>query len=58
MGRILRAGDRVSRFAEKNWENKKEFGEDARLAFKRHLDDLKRSERQRRPPPSWICSSF
>ena len=45
MGRILRAGDRVSRFAEKNWENKKEFGEDARLAFKRHLDDLKRSER-------------
>ena len=45
MGRILRAGDRVSRFAEKNWKNKKEFGEDARLAFKRHLDDLKRSER-------------
>ncbi len=45
MGRGLRAGDRVSRFAEKNWKNKKEFGEDARLAFKRHLDDLKRSER-------------
>lgn len=42
--RILKTdpNDLVSRFAEKNYKNKKEFGEDARLAFKRHLDDLKR----------------
>lgn len=42
--RILRSDpdDLVTRFAEKNYKNKKEFGEDARLAFKRHLDDLKR----------------
>ena len=42
--KILKTGDGVSQFAEKNVKNKKEFGEDARLAFKRHLDDLKRSE--------------
>lgn len=45
MARILKTTDRVSRFAEKNLKNKKEFGEDARLAFKRHLNDLKRSEK-------------
>ncbi len=45
MGRVLKVTDRVSRFAEKNLKNKKEFGEDARLAFKRHLNDLKRSEK-------------
>ena len=43
--RILKTTDRVSQFAEKNLKNKKEFGEDARLAFKRHLNDLKRSEK-------------
>ena len=43
MGKELRTTDRVSLFAEKNLKNKKEFGEDARLAFKRHLNDLKRS---------------
>lgn len=36
--------DRVTLFARKNQNNKKDFGEDARLAFKRHLKDLKRSE--------------
>lgn len=41
--KILKTTDRVSQFAEKNLKNKKEFGEDARLAFKRHLDDLARS---------------
>lgn len=45
MSRILKTNDRISRFAEKNLKNKKEFGEDARLAFKRHLNDLKRSEK-------------
>ena len=34
-----------SRFAKANVKNKKKFGEDARLAFKRHLDDLKRSKK-------------
>ncbi len=43
--KIIKTFDRVSQFAEKNLKNKKEFGEDARLAFKRHLDDLKRSEK-------------
>lgn len=42
-GRVLKYTDPVSSFAEKNLKNKKEFGEDARLAFKRHLNDLKRS---------------
>lgn len=37
--------DRVSQFAKDNEKNKKEFGEDARLAFQRHLKDLKRSEK-------------
>lgn len=41
--KISKSTDRVSQFAEKNLKNKKEFGEDARLAFKRHLDDLARS---------------
>lgn len=45
MGKILKTTDRVSQFAEQNLKNKKEFGEDARLAFKRHLNDLKRSEK-------------
>lgn len=45
MSRVLKTADRVSQFAEKNLKNKKEFGEDARLAFKRHLNDLKRSEK-------------
>lgn len=45
MSRVLRTTDRVSQFVEKNLKNKKEFGEDARLAFKRHLNDLKRSEK-------------
>ncbi len=43
MAAIFKASDKVSRFAERNVKNKKEFGEDARLAFKRHLNDLKRS---------------
>lgn len=42
---ILKTADRVSQFAEKNVKNKNQFGEDARLAFKRHLDDLKQSAR-------------
>ena len=50
MGKILKTTDRVSQFAEQNLKNKKEFGEDARLAFKRHLNDLKRSEKN--------CSDF
>ncbi|MFG6367792.1 MAG: terminase large subunit [Lachnospiraceae bacterium] len=45
MARGLKTTDRVSQFAEKNVKNKKEFGEDARLAFKRHLNDLKRSKK-------------
>lgn len=45
MARALKTTDRVSQFAKKNQKNKKEFGEDARLAFKRHLNDLKRSEK-------------
>lgn len=36
--------DRVTQFAKENLKNKSDFGEDARLAFKRHLKDLKRSE--------------
>lgn len=38
--------DRVTDFARKNLKNKKDFGEDARLAFRRHLDDLKRSKKK------------
>lgn len=45
MAGTLKTSDRVSQFAEKNLKNKKEFGEDARLAFKRHLDDLKKSKK-------------
>lgn len=45
MSKGLKTTDRISQFAEKNLKNKKEFGEDARLAFKRHLNDLKRSEK-------------
>lgn len=45
MAKVLKTKDRISQFAEKNLKNKKDFGEDARLAFKRHLNDLKRSEK-------------
>ena len=38
--------DRVTEFARKNLKNKKDFGEDARLAFRRHLDDIKRSKKK------------
>lgn len=38
--------DRVTQFAKENLNNKSDFGEDARLAFKRHLKDLKRSEKK------------
>lgn len=51
MGRILKYHDPVSLFAEKNVKNKKEFGEDARLAFRRHLEDLKRAERNEKDFP-------
>lgn len=44
--RIYKTSDRVSLFAEKNLKNRREFGEDARLAFKRHLSDLRRSEKK------------
>jgi phage terminase large subunit-like protein len=37
--------DRVTEFARANVKNKKDFGEDARLAFKRHINDLARSDR-------------
>ena len=37
--------DRVTKFAKANVKNKKDFGEDARLAFKRHIDDLARSKK-------------
>ena len=45
MARVLKSdpADRVTRFAEKNLKNKSDFGEDARLAFSRHLKDLERS---------------
>lgn len=39
--------DRVTEFARKNVKNKNDFGEDARLAMKRHLDDLKRSKKRK-----------
>lgn len=38
--------DRVTEFAKKNLKNKKDFGEDARLAFKRHLNDLRQSKKK------------
>ncbi len=37
--------DRVTKFVKANLKNKKDFGEDARLAFKRHINDLARSEK-------------
>lgn len=37
--------DRVTEFAKATVKNKKDFGEDARLAFKRHIDDLARSKK-------------
>lgn len=37
--------DRVTKFAKANLKNKKDFGEDARLALKRHINDLARSEK-------------
>ena len=45
MAKICSGDDFVTRFAKANEKNKKRFGEDARLAFKRHLDDLKRSKK-------------
>lgn len=45
MAKICSGDDIVTRFAKANEKNKKRFGEDARLAFKRHLDDLKRSKK-------------
>jgi phage terminase large subunit-like protein len=38
--------DRVTDFAKKNLKNRKDFGEDARLAFQRHLEDLKRAKKK------------
>lgn len=45
MAKVLKSdpNDIVTRFTERNLKNKKEFGEDARLAFKRHLNDIKKS---------------
>lgn len=37
--------DRVTEFAKANVKNKKDFGKDARLALKRHIDDLARSKK-------------
>lgn len=37
--------DRVTEFAKANVKNKKDFGEDARLALERHIDDLARSKK-------------
>lgn len=37
--------DCVTEFAKANVKNKKDFGEDARLALKRHIDDLARSKK-------------
>lgn len=37
--------NRVTEFAKANVKNKKDFGEDARLALKRHIDDLARSKK-------------
>lgn len=45
MAKICSGDDFVTRFAKANEKNKKRFGEDARLAFKRHLDDIKRSKK-------------
>lgn len=49
--KILKTKDRVSQFAEINYRNKKQFGEDARLAMKRHLEDLKRAEKKKKDFP-------
>lgn len=54
MGKILNYEDPVSSFAKKNVKNKKEFGEDARLAFRRHLDDLKRAEKKEKDFPYYF----
>ena len=45
MAKICSGDDFVTKFAKANVKNKKRFGEDARLAFKRHLDDIKRSKK-------------
>lgn len=37
--------DRVTKFATDNLNNTADFGEDARLAFKRHINDLARSKK-------------
>ena len=42
---VKKYDDQVTRFAFENYKNKKDFGEDARLAFERHLKDLVRSEK-------------
>lgn len=47
--------DRVTEFARKNLKNKKEFGEDARLAFKRHLNDIKKSGKSGAGFPYEFC---
>ncbi len=47
--------DRVTEFAKENLKNNREFGEDARLAFKRHLDDLKRSKKAGQAFPYKFC---
>lgn len=39
--------DRVTQFAVENAYNNEEFGEDARLAFRRHLNDLERSKKNK-----------
>ena len=54
MRKILNYEDPVSSFAEKNVKNKKEFGEDARLAFQRHLDDLKRAQKKEKDFPYYF----
>ena len=45
MAKVCSGDDFVTGFAKANVKNKKRFGEDARLAFKRQIDDLKRSKK-------------
>lgn len=47
--------DRVTEFAKKNLRNKREFGEDARLAFQRHLNDIKKSKKNSSDFPYEFC---
>lgn len=53
---LRKYNDEVTRFAYDNVNNKKEFGEDARLAFERHLKDLKRSDEKKEDFP--YCFSW